>query len=524
MLLSPTLRRAWLIAALIPVALLGATPPQFPPETFIRHLPETNPYRPVLTSLLSASAEDQDALRAWFNSNENAGAAPATPSVPLTAAQQALARELTESLTRAASAPPTAASDWPLQFPPEDPDHLYAGNLPEIGSLRLLAKIATRTADALPAPQSIRIYGAVGQLARQQRNGLFIIQQLTGSAIEETAMAAVSRRLGELDADGLQDLARSWSELTPFTDPRRALENERDVGCTWFVEAVLHPALLEILSPESPSADTADPTTTDATPATFTRDLRLSGLIDLGGGERLISLENIVTGEHFTVSALQPAHGIRLLHIDFERHEAIIRRGRREAVIHLESKQITERRFIPVREPAKQLEEALRNTTPDWDKKRAVWLNRIRNHPGGIAGYLEDLTTLNDRYYEQAFASAAQAQAPATPTSPAALEDPALALITPAIGGVLRKLHGSITAAETLQAAIHHRLSQLGQAPTQPASADPWAESPGTGFVNESTPDGGFVLRSLYEFRPGAPLTYKFAAPDAGLVGNYGKK
>ncbi|MEY4489804.1 MAG: hypothetical protein RIQ79_2312, partial [Verrucomicrobiota bacterium] len=235
------LLRLWPFTPVISFASFG-TPAPIPPEEYIRHLPATNPYRPILERLLSASSEDQSALGNTF------GSAPNTiPSAPLTPAQQQLARELTEALVRAATAPATTSADWPLQISPDAPDNLYAGNLPEIAPLKLLASIATHHADALPAAQAIPIYAAVGQLARQQRQGIFLIQQLNGVRIEDEALAAASRRLASLDSDSLAALARSWSQLQPFLDPRRPLENERDVGFTFLVEAVLRPALIELL-------------------------------------------------------------------------------------------------------------------------------------------------------------------------------------------------------------------------------------------------------------------------------------
>ena len=242
-----------------------------PPEYFFRHLPETNPYRPVLERYHRAPAEDRKALRDWLDADQGE-----TPAAPLTESRQKLALELTEALTRAASAPPTTSADWPLQPSEEEPANLAEGILPEIGSLSLLAKIATRTADAQPASQAIEIYAAVGQLARQQRNGLLAIQQLAGVRLEDDAMAAASRRLGELDAAGLRALADSWQRLGPFTDPRRALENERDTWLPFLIEAIVRPALLQWLGVDAvPGAD-------GPASISFTRNLRLSDIIDLG--------------------------------------------------------------------------------------------------------------------------------------------------------------------------------------------------------------------------------------------------
>ncbi|MEY4489528.1 MAG: hypothetical protein RIQ79_2036, partial [Verrucomicrobiota bacterium] len=451
--------------------------------------------------LLSASSEDQSAIGNTF------GSAPNTiPSAPLTPAQQQLARELTEALVRAAAAPATTSADWPLQISPDAPDNLYAGNLPEIAPLKLLAGIATHHADALPAAQAIPIYAAVGQLSRQQRQGLYLIQQFNGMNIEDEALVAVSRRLADLDPESLAALARAWAQLQPVPDSRRALENERDQGFANIVEAILRPTLLELLRPADDDADTA--AADDAT-VTFTRHLRLSGLIDYG--ERSITLENTVTSERFTVSAARATADIQLVKIDFEHREAIIRRGRREAVVQLESKQITERAFAPMKEPVKTLDYMLRLGTRDWDKRRSAWLDRVRTHPGGIEGYIDEVTMLHDSWHDLVLRSANSAKYSSLPATP---DDP-ICQITCATGPIVRTFRGSITRADMFQAAIQHRLRQLGQAATAPVP-DPWSDKQEP-FAYEPTPDGGFLLRSRYEVRADKPLTYKFAAPDAGF-------
>ena len=492
------------VAPLLSFAGDPAPPVIPPPEYFFRHLPETNPYRSILEHYHRAPAEDRKALRELIDARPGG-----TPATPLTESQQKLARELTEALTRAASAPPTTSADWPMQPSEEEPDNLIASVLPEISSVTLLAKIATRTADALPASQAIETYAAVGQLARQQRNGLLVIQQFGGIRSENEAMAAASRRLGELDAAGLRALADSWQRLAPLTDPRRSLENERDRWLPFLLEAIVRPALLQWLGDDNSGPDS---------PATisFTRNLRLSGLIDLGGGEQLIGLENTATGEHFTLSAKRPAHDISLLRIDFDRREAIIRRGRREAVIHLESKKITERAFAPVKDPAREVDAWFAQ-----NKKfqRDAWLKKVAAHPGGIDGYLDDLIAENERRFQAGFAAAGTPAA--TPSAPEPDDDPILEFARFPVETTLRRFNGSITQADMFQAAIQQRLAQLGETSAKPVT-DPWSVGPSSDkqqpFLREPTPDGGFILRSRYEIVPGQPVAYKFGAPDSGVL------
>ena len=468
-------------------------PARFPAEFYLSHIPETNPYLPVLRSLLSASPETQAAIEACFPTSPNQ-----SPSGALTPDQQAHVRELTAALVLAASAPAVGSADWPLQPDPKAPENLFSGILPELGALKRLSAIALKSADALPAKEAIPIYAAVAQMSRQQRQGLYIIQQLTGSQMEHQAIDAVSRRLGELDPAALHALSQAWGSLMPIPDPRRALENERDVSLPYVVEAMLRPALQKLLG-ETP-AHQADTTTS------FTRDLRLNGLIDHGNGEVAIGLENSATKETFFVSSRHPANDITLKSIDFTRREAIIQRGRRQAVIQLEARTITEIGFAPAPDALKSVEGmfGLFRDKPDAEKRRAEWLANVRNHPGGIEGYLSDLFAANDAYYERAFASALSADASASPPPPLP-DDPVLNAITPTVGRFLRGQESARLRVAMFQTAIQLHLKESG-ATSAPLPADPWGKDREP-FALESLPEGAFRLRSRYELREGQPVT-----------------
>ena len=291
----------------------------------------------------------------------------------------------------------------------------------------------------------------------------------------------------------------------PIPDPRRALENERDVSLAYLIETQLRPALRELLG-ESSAGPNAGTTTS------FTRDLRLSGLIDHGDGEIAVCLENAATKESFSLSSRHPAHDIRLERIDFERREAIIQRGRRQALIHLETKTITEIGFAPAADALKSLEGmfGLFRDKPDAEKRRTEWLAKVRAHPGGIEGYLSDLLAANDAYYENAFASARSADASASPPPPLP-DDPVLNAITPTVGNFLRGQEGARLHATMLQAAIQHRLNESGAASASPP-ADPWAENEEP-FALDPLPGGAVRLRSRYEVRDGQPAVFEFGTP-----------
>ncbi len=146
-----------------------------------------------------------------------------------------------------------------------------------------------------------------------------------------------------------------------------------------------------------------------------------------------------------------------------------------------------------------------------------TWLARIRAHPLGPDGYFTDLIARYDEITRAQLGSARQALA-AKPTIRKPEDDFILGMLTPSFDNFARALHSGDTGVRMLLSAIHHRLGQLGQSIDPFAAFDPWAETPMTPFAKEVTSDGGFILRSRYERRPGEPVTYKFAAPDAGLV------
>jgi hypothetical protein len=69
-------------------------------------------------------------------------------------------------------------------------------------------------------------------------------------------------------------------------------------------------------------------------------------------------------------------------------------------------------------------------------------------------------------------------------------------------------LNRAATQAAMLQAALQHRRNQLHPVRAQSPTADPWSENSSEAFRLEPGPDGGFVLRSRYETRPGDPVAF----------------
>lgn len=480
---------------------------------YLQNLPANNPYRAPLLRLKQLPTKEREALEAWVNHTPDPDALDA-PVPSLDPAQRALARELADDLVTAASAPAATFADWPLHLTSDDP---LATSLPAVGLIRQLARIAVKTADTLPPEEALAAYASVAQLGRQQRAGTTLIEQLTGVAVEGIALSAASRRLLDYSPAQLHRLSAAWAALHPAPSNADAFTGERDLFFRPIVEKIIRPGLVALLS--------EDPTTLDQPDADagFTRDLRLSSLIDLGDGERRISLENTDTGVTFSITEGKSTEGIELLSLDFTRHEAVIRRGTREAVIHLETKQIVERARA-----AERIQELFKGF--DILQEEGTGLaalrgiaERARRHPRGVDGYVEDLYAEYQRTIDAQVAAAENPRLPAepAPSSPADSapdEDPLLAISRPTFGRVARAFNNVATQSVMLQAAINHRLGQLHESIDPFAHPDPWAEKENTTFDYTPTPDGGFTLSSRYEVNPDAPLTYKFAAPDAGFL------
>lgn len=482
---------------------------------YLRNLPETNPYRSVLLRFQKLPAAEREALQAWVQgpSEEN------DPEPTLFPEQRELVGALAAAVVEAASHPAATRDDWPTLPNPDAPDDPSAITLPGVGLARDLAWLTVKAADELPPGEAVASYVAAAQFGRQQRAGRTLIEQLTGVAIEGSAFSAIARRLDGFSPAELKTLSAAWSSLHPVPSPTEAFAGERDLFFRPIVENIVGPGLTALLAESPDPADSAHetaPAPADDADVGFTRDLRLSALMDVGGGERRISLENIVTGETFSIIEGQSTEGIALLKLDFDRREAVIRRGQREAVVHLESKRIVERRRAGDR-----LRELMRGgDVLHGDGTGAATLRevlaRARAHPGGVAGYTADLLAGYQRSIDASVAAAASPQV-LEPSAAPASEDPFLALSIPIFDRLARILNNNATSATVLQAAIHHRLTRLGASDGTAAPGDPWAAD-GKGFALETTPDGGFELRSNYEVTTDQPLTYKFSAPDAGFV------
>ena len=515
----PRLIRALLLS--FATALIAPTPTAFAApnsETIaqLEQLPASNPYHAALLRLVNLPEADRAALQTWANQTPASG--KSTPG--LTAEQQTLATELREVV---AAVPPLGPEAWPRIPNPKDPDNPASLNFALFKNLRDISQIALKSADSLPADAAINTYSSVARIGGFQHTGLTLAGQMAGATFESMASTRAARRIGEFSPDGLRRLSAAWSNLHPLPASADVLAGERDAFFMPMTENIVVPGLHALLA--DPDAGRVSAEAAPTTPAAYLfRDLRLSGIVRLGPGEEQISLENSRTHETIVLRSGRSIDGLELVSIDFGQHRALIRRDEHDAFVDLRTK-----RVVALDLAARQLREMFGSlkgfSEADIDDDAlAKILALVRAHPEGVDGYTRDLIVHYQTMIDQQLALIESAKFPAETESaeqsaPASNADPLFAFITfaaPSYASVGRKLHQSALYRDLLQAAIHHRLGTLGQnAPDTAAPADPWSVD-GAGFAYEAAPGGGFVLRSRYEVAPDAPLTYKFATPDAG--------
>jgi len=121
-----------------------------------------------------------------------------------------------------------------------------------------------------------------------------------------------------------------------------------------------------------------------------------------------------------------------------------------------------------------------------------------------------------DNGIADALLRAEQPKAEVRSTTQAGAQNPLLYIVMPSFEPVARRINQAELATKMLDAAIELRRRKLAGTASLPA-VDPWAKN-GESLLLTPALDGGFTLRSIYEVRPGKPVEYKFAAPDAGIV------
>lgn len=475
---------------------------------YFEQLPATNPYREVLLRLDALPATDREILKNWVRGYTEDEPPPPAPS----GEQLALARELTAGLVTAAARselePVSPGTDlWPIYYPNGDDENPFSAIFPGLGPLRELAQLSTKVAADSPASEAIEIYTAAARLGRERRSGTTLIEQLTGIAIEGIAQSGVASRLRDFSAEELEDISLHWANLPAPPDNIAAMRGERDLFFIPLLKKHLLPGMEELLAAEVSGIPPPEP----AAEGDYTRDLRLSGLVDLGDGELRVSLENTRTRETITLTPTAPAEGIELGAVDFAARTAILRRNGVEAVVNLESKKIRLRGAA-----ARELKAVFTQWFGEEEGKGmlARILSEARSDPDGAAGYFRRITA---HYDALLVAQVASAEDPvARPRPDLVNDDPILANLMPTFSQVARTMQSIGTQNVMLQAAIARRLGELR--PDAPAEtiSDPWTDD-ASPFTFSPTEDGGFTLRSVYQVRENQPIVYKFAAPDAGF-------
>jgi hypothetical protein len=491
--------RFCVIACLIFAALIPLSAEPDPTER-VAHLPEANPYRAVAIRWLSLPESDRKVLSDWMSPGDSEESAPAAPDE----SQQQVARDLANDLAAAAKTGAIQSQLWPAKPNPKDPDNPVMILIPDVGTWQALARITVKVADTSPPAEAIPLYAATARFGRDIRSGPTLIQGLTSIAIEGIASAGAARRLGTFSPQELELLSSTWRQLPAPAGIEHAMQSERDVFFIPLLERIILPGLLAL---QAEGIDSFDAPASSEVSSTL-KNLRLSGLI-AADGEQLIHLENITTGHSFSVTNRRPAEGVQLIRFDAKAGRAWMRVNGTPAVLDLQSKQ-----FVSARDDIIRLRKFLgEDMGNESSEKIPEWVRRALAHPDGPEGYAVDLIEEYDRRMTEQVRSAQQNKNP----PPVAIDtptDPLLAIIMPTFNRVARTMNAASLQPTMLEAAIRHRLGQPGAIPS-----DPWAggEEKSAPFTFEKTPDGGFVLRSVYENRPGEPYSYKFATPDAGV-------
>ena len=483
-----------------------AAAPITDPLVAIRHLPANNPYRAPLEKFLNLPEEQRTLLAMWAQKPKSGEALP--PS--LTAEQRAWVADLGAAVLAAAHQP--QAAEWPAVPDPADPENPMGMTIPHVGAVNQLARIVNHSAADLAPGEAIGYYAAVAQLGRQVRTGGTLIDQLTGVAVEGLAIAETSRRLGEFSGADLDKLTASWAALKSAPGIGDSLRGERDLFFKPLLEKIIKPGLAAMIAEENELSGTSV-LSQDGVGA----GLRLAAIIN--DGHRMIGLEDRSSGTSFFVEEGKTVNGVAVLSIDFDRSRAMLRVHGKDAVLDLVSKRIVERRA-----DARRLMRLFgmmdgMSSNQDGNNAKSVsnLLKRVQAHPGCLDDYIKQLQENYDAGITGAMLRAEQPKMGVGPKLSSS-DDPLLALLAPTseFELVARLFKRAELTTKMLDAAVGLRRQQLSGAPSVPA-VDPWSQN-GEGFRLTATPDGGFILSSIYEGRSGKPVEYKYATPDAGLV------
>jgi len=475
------------------------------PLADIRHLPASNPYRKTLEQWLSLPPEERATLSSWAGKKGEGQ----TPVTTLTAEQSERVASLTASLLAASRQPNTAV--WPLVPSAAEPDNPMAGTLPHVRVVMDLGRLVAKGTESLPPHDAIQTAAAIAQMGRQMRakEGA-IMDHFLGGALESLATTSMAKRLGEFSTADLDEMHTAWAALKAALGSDQALRGERDLFFRPFLKQILKPGLAALLAEQEGLEETAP-----ATEGSVGAGLRLTAIIN--DGQRMIGLEDKAKGRSFFVAEGKTVNEVTLVSIDFKQNRAALRIGDKDAIMDLTSKRIVARqpaanRLIRMldmggafsQDPEKSADELISNL-----------VQRIRNRPGGLDGFIQQLESDYDKVLAESLLWAEQPKT-ITRSNGFPFEDPLLNALIPNTDIVPRRINQADLTVAMLDAAASLRRQELAGQPLQ-APPDPWAKD-GESLHVERKPDGSFILRSIYESSKGKPVEYKFAAPDAGLI------
>lgn len=459
--------------------------------SYIDSLPESHPHRRILQQLATLPADQGEALDKWLAKPE--GEAPAGTAELIAAATEHF---------RATANGGLADNLWPYAWE----NQIYGPTL-NSASIRRLARLGKTAALSLPPDEAMEVLQSMAAMGRGLRNSQGpMIHGMMATMVEETARSGLAARLGDLDLAALDRLEASREKLPAALSDIRFFSGE----IRW-MENYLNRHLLPELLKLSRMTEAELAGSTD-----FASQLRLSGVLEMGDGEKWIMLETTAEGRSIRLKEGESGDGITVVSIDIPDRRAVLRHEKGEAVVDLKDKTIRDTKpTFQFLEATLDLPEAL-NTPEKRDKLiRDLW-HRLHGRPEGVAEYIaEQLDQV-----EQEGIHILEATRTTKFTKNLGWPGQGQAEASPWIGlfpFIVRDLHEDDTCDRMLSVAIALRRAELTNAePGAGMIADPWADPPGASFLVEKSADGSFVLRSAFEKIDRKPLSYKFAAKDAG--------
>lgn len=278
----------------------------------LEKVPLANPYRRLFETAIEAEVARVDKL----------------PEVPIAPA-------LLEAANAAASG---GGMEW-IARPEEMTMERNMKFAQELGVLsRLVTQIGRSTvvaAEKLGPDEAADYYQAVLRLGRDYRSSGVMMPVLTGMGVERGVEQALALRADKLPEAVRARLCAALAALPAPPEATAVVEGELKHFMLPMLEKIVHGFWAWYCEEYPTEAGVAPESIAGA-------DLRLSALVDFGGGERRVSLEDTKRGVTFTLEPGKVVEGVELVSIDFEKRRASLRVSGRECVLDLESKRVRE--------------------------------------------------------------------------------------------------------------------------------------------------------------------------------------